>query len=318
METRYSELRAEGTGLSGILMAYGDTATLPWGRERFEVGAFEYSDVILNAHHDRAQPLARTGAGLELHDGPDALRMTATLPDTALARDTLTLVRSGVLRGLSVEFQALEERQDGGLRIIERASLSGLGIVDRPAYADSVVQARMEVRQTGKRRIEGAFFYEKLVVVDDGGALQNRLHHNTDEPVTRRKVRPGAFAKSIQDDDVEQVLLLGNSYDNQIASKKGKSLVLTDSPDSLTFSADLPDIPSVDEFLTKLDAGAISPGVRMLYRISPIDDAVDLVPDGEDFVETVNDALLTAISIANRPPRGNEGSLSVRQRRRWY
>ena len=299
-------------------MRYGDTAVLPFGKERFERGSFQFDDVILNSMHQREVPLARTGGGgLELQDSPDSLSMRAVLPDTAAARDTLTLVRSGVLRGLSVEFQALEERAEGDLRILTSVRLTGLGVVDKGAYMDSVVQARMEVRQTGKRRIEGAFFYEKLVVVDDGGALQNRLHHNTDQPVTRRKVRPGAFAKSIQDDDVEQALLLGNSLDNQIASKKGGSLVLTDSPDSLAFSADLPDIPSVAEFMAKLEAGSISPGVRPLYRISPIADAVETVPDGDNFVETINDALLTGLSISNRPPRGNEGSLSVR-RRRWY
>ena len=289
-------------------------------KERFEAGAFQYDDVILNAHHDRAQPLARTGAGLELHDGPDALRMTATLPDTALARDIRTLVRSGVLRGLSVEFQALEERAEGDLRILTSVRLTGLGVVDRGAYSESVVQARMELRQTGARRIEGKYYYGKAIVIDDGGALQTRLHHNTQNDTRKRKISPGAFARSIQDDDVEQALLLGNSYDNQIASKQGKSLVLFDSPDTLAFSADLPDLPVVDDFLTKLDAGAISPGVRLQYRIGPVADAMEVVPDadGQGFVENILDASLQAIAIVNRKTRGNEGEINLRQRRRWY
>ena len=56
----------------------------------------------------------------------------------------LELVRSGVLRGLSVEFRAIRDRFVGDLREIGRAVLDGLGLVDRPAYAGSV---GLEVRQ---------------------------------------------------------------------------------------------------------------------------------------------------------------------------
>ena len=85
LELRYFEIRQEGERrLTGTAVRYGDTAALPWGgTERIEAGAFQpIGDVILNASHDRGRPLARTGAGLELVDGRDALRMTATLPET--------------------------------------------------------------------------------------------------------------------------------------------------------------------------------------------------------------------------------------------
>ena len=280
-ETRFTELRIEGTGqLAGILMRYGDVANLPFGKERFERGSFQFDDVILNSMHQREVPLARTGGGgLELQDSPDSLSMRAVLPDTAAARDTLTLVRSGVLRGLSVEFQALEERQEQGLRIIEKANLTGLGVVDKGAYADSVVQARMEVRQTGKRRIEGAFFYEKLVVVDDGGALQNRLHHNTDQPVTRkRKVTSWSIRKVNPRRRCRASIAIGQfpRQSNRL-KKRRESLVLADLPDSLGILRRLAGHYRVVDGVYGQVRGRCSISVlecdRLQYRISPIADA---------------------------------------------
>ena len=158
LETRYTEFRAEADGrrLRGTLIKYGDVAMLPGGiAERFMPGAFgdvAGLDVILNGHHDRARPLARTGgAGLVLEDSADALTMAATLPNTRDADDTLELVRTGVLRGLSVEFKALAEHMEAGpVRVIERARLGAVGVVDKPAYPESSVEAR--ARRKGKAR----------------------------------------------------------------------------------------------------------------------------------------------------------------------
>ena len=73
LERRFVELRSEGERrLSGVAIRYGDTATTPWGKERFSPGAFApIGDVLLNAQHQRTVPLARTdGGGLTLVDGP--------------------------------------------------------------------------------------------------------------------------------------------------------------------------------------------------------------------------------------------------------
>ena len=144
VERRYVELRHEGERrLSGVAVRYGDTATLPWGRERVERGAFApVGDVILNAHHDRAAPLARTGAGLALQDTAERLAFAADLPATRAADDVLELVRAGVMRGASVEMRVTAERFESGVRVIERATLSAIGIVDTPAYSESEVEAR--------------------------------------------------------------------------------------------------------------------------------------------------------------------------------
>ena len=147
-EYRYAELRAEGERqLSGVAIKYGDVAALPFGRERFEVRAFGdlgAADVILNTMHDRRRPLARSGSGLTLTDTPQALEVRAELPNTREADDTLALVKSGVYRGLSIEFAATRERMVSGVRSIQAARLTGIGVVDRAAYPQSSVEARGE------------------------------------------------------------------------------------------------------------------------------------------------------------------------------
>ena len=154
-EKRFVELRAdaEGRRLSGVAVRYGDTARLPWGRERVERGAFApVGDVILNAHHDRAAPLARTGAGLTLEDTAERLAFAADLPATRAADDVLELVRAGVMRGASVEMRVTAERFEAGVRVIERASLSAIGIVDTAAYPASEVEARKAALAAPTRR----------------------------------------------------------------------------------------------------------------------------------------------------------------------
>lgn len=157
-EIRRSELRAAGRRLSGVVMRYGSTGITPWGQhERFSAGAFSWDDQVrLNVHHVRERALARIDRGLSLVDGDDALRMTADLPDTQEARDTLALIDNGVLSGLSVEFDAIQERQAGGVRVIDRAALRGLAVVDVPAYPASVVQeARRRAFEARRRGVGG-------------------------------------------------------------------------------------------------------------------------------------------------------------------
>ena len=139
--------RSPGT-LAGVAMPYGTVADLGGGlRERFEPGAFGPDpggrDVLANWQHSREAPLGRTGGGgLTLADGPDALRAELALPATAAGRDVAELARRRVLRGFSVEFTAAKDRFEGGVRVVMRATLSGLAIVDRPAYGEALASLR--------------------------------------------------------------------------------------------------------------------------------------------------------------------------------
>ena len=155
IQRRFVELRFDGEKtVSGTLVRYGDVAKLPWGLERFEPGAFgdlSQKDVALNVMHERGRIVARTNpqrgqAKLELIDSPEKLDLRATLADTTDGRDALQMVKDDLLRGFSVEFIEQETRSEAvngePMDVQVRADLRGAGMVDRPAYGQSVINPR--------------------------------------------------------------------------------------------------------------------------------------------------------------------------------
>ena len=166
LQTRYVELRYEGDRtVSGTLLRYGDIAKLPWNEnEKFERGAFgdlSGVDILLNLQHDRARPLVRTGgAGLELIDSAGALELRATMPNTTNGNDALELVRTGVLKGLSVEFMPVRSRLEGSsdsgyTTVHVESTLRGAGLVDNPAYPGSTLREQQERYEQRIATMEG-------------------------------------------------------------------------------------------------------------------------------------------------------------------
>lgn len=153
MDTRRAtgplEVRAQGRTLSGPAIRYGDIS--PSHRERFTAGAFALDERVrwLDLNHNRDKVLAYTGAGLELRDTPDALMVHADLPPIPAADRALAGVASGQYRGFSVEFRAIKQRSENGIRVVEAADLVGVGLVDFPSYTNS----RVEIRQRSGRTL---------------------------------------------------------------------------------------------------------------------------------------------------------------------
>ena len=142
---RATEFRTEGRRLSGQVLSYGDVS--PTHRERFLPGAFSFDSVPLNYRHNQLCAIGwHPGGGVEIRDTEAALTMAAELPPLPAADRALAEVRAGKLSGLSVEFIAEMEKRENGIRIIERARLVGVGLVDAPSYPGSVVEARRELR----------------------------------------------------------------------------------------------------------------------------------------------------------------------------
>ena len=323
-ERRCSELRVSGRTISGTVVEYGDVADMGAFRERFEVGAFgdvSQLDTTLNILHRQDRLVGRTGGGgVVFRDTPGALLMSATMPATRDGDDALELVRSGVLRGLSVEFRAIRDRFVGDLREIGRAVLDGLGLVDRPAYAGSV---GLEVRQD-----------DDLDAADaDDAELETEFQYNRQRVTASRgssrkgSVRPGAFAFVLGEEEQRQerggdreVSLVLGDYQHPLASRLAGSLVLEDTPRALIARVcRLPDTSYVRDFRAAYEARSINPGVDVLYQVPPEDvvpNAVELVPEpgNEDvLIEVVNHAVLTAIRVVNRAPRGNPGRVTLRR-----
>ena len=132
-----AEFRVAGRTLTGRVMTFGDIS--PEHSERFLPGAFGPApSAPLNLQHDRNMVVL--GAGdYELSDTDRALEIRAELPAGSAA---LALVRRGALNGYSVEFHSRTERRESGVRVIERAALAGIGLVDQPSYPNSLAEVR--------------------------------------------------------------------------------------------------------------------------------------------------------------------------------
>ena len=142
IEVRADESRQGPGRIVGQLMRYGEQAQDR--RELFEKDSLEWpSDgVILNRQHTRTAPILRFTPTI---DG-DAVTLDAAIPDTTAGRDAATEIRTGLLKGLSIEFRSLKERVSGGVRRIQKAVLTGAGLVDSPSYKSAV-----EVRSKRRR-----------------------------------------------------------------------------------------------------------------------------------------------------------------------
>lgn len=143
LERRFSALDGKKGGITGNVISYGDTAQFRGWKERFLPGSIHWPDAVyVNLQHDRGQPVANSRAGLTLHDDATALRATVDPPDTEIGRRARELVGAGLLTGFSLEFLAEDDEWQGDTRIIKRAELRGLALVDVPAYPDSSVAMR--------------------------------------------------------------------------------------------------------------------------------------------------------------------------------
>ena len=135
------ESRQSPGRLRGVIISYekqsGDR------KEIVARGAFHWRDggIVINDQHRRESAIVRATPFL---DGDD-LMIDTPLPDTQAGRDAATNVKSGVLRGLSVEMSVESEGRRGALREIRRARMVRAGLVDDPSYRE----ARVEVRGRG-------------------------------------------------------------------------------------------------------------------------------------------------------------------------
>ena len=146
VELRADETRQGPGRLVGRIVRYGERAIDR--AELFEPGALSWpaDGVILNRQHVRNLPIMRV-VPIE-RDGE--LRIDQTLPDTLAGRDAATEIRAGLMRGLSVSFQAKRQAFAGGVRRIQSAALTAVGLVDSPSY-DAPVEVRAR-RNGGRRR----------------------------------------------------------------------------------------------------------------------------------------------------------------------
>ena len=143
VEYRADESRQTPGRLVGVLLPYetraGDRPEL------FESGALHWPDggILVREMHRRDSPILRAVPTVEGNE----LRIDAPFPDTQRGRDAAVNLRDGVYGGLSVEFQAERETRRGSLRVIQRALLTGAGLVDVPSYRAATAEVRGQARR---------------------------------------------------------------------------------------------------------------------------------------------------------------------------
>ena len=268
IERRYNRaaaLSVKGRTLSGVVMPYGETAVMPFGGERFEPGAFRFDDVILNRMHIRAAALCRTGGGgLSLIDSLSSLSMRAILPDTTDARDCLALVKSGVLRGLSVEFDCISDRLESSVRVIERAQLRGIGVVDSPAFSGAIVEARAKGRRVLTASIpvgrkvdcECAGDCKQVMIGANAAAKLADVFDREFTQVIDRGI--GEIARDIAAGRAREVIAVHGSYSRPLASAGKGTLRLRDrGADGLGVEVDLPAGPAGDAVAADMESTGI-------------------------------------------------------------
>ena len=201
-------------------------------------------------------------------------------------------MRRGALNGiLNVEFHALAERREGGLRVIERAELSGLALVDRGAYPQSVAEVRAGVELRAKGRgLSGALRLRERSRDDerprDGGARARveQLAPSVGSSGSSRSYRKSlnkVIGEAIEDAAEgratviprEVQLLAGPDYSGSRSRALSESgLRLDSSPDTLRFDVDrLPNLSYARDLLGALRGDATVFAVQATLSSSPPD-----------------------------------------------
>ena len=145
IEFAEDDTRQSAGRVKGSLIRWGEVASdrpvmfskgLTWG-----------DSIVLNLQHDRTKALARFAPT----STADGLAVDVNLPDTAVSRDAITLIKAGVLTGISAEIIPESEDSVNGIRRVTKGQLVAAALVDGPSFRSSTVS--VHARQGQRRRI---------------------------------------------------------------------------------------------------------------------------------------------------------------------
>ena len=267
------EFRVAGRTLSGIAMRYGDVSSD--FRERFVSSAFGAVDrVDVNLQHDRSLVVARDAL---LTDGERELRVRAELPEDSAA---LKLVRRGALNGFSVEFRSRAESREGDVRVVEKADLVGLALVDRGAYPDSTAEVRARSGRTMRSKVP----YDKALACECI-AQSGPASGGTCVPLARfTKIAGEGMAEALELAFAEaqrDVLAVAGNFRRPLGSVSKGTLRGRSTDDGLEVEIDLPAGAVGDEIVAANEAA----GVIIRPLIDPERSQFVDGPDGREYSE---------------------------------
>ena len=146
VELRADETRQGPGRLVGRIVRYGERALDR--AELFEPGSLTWpaDGVVLNRQHVRGAPIMRV---IPIERNGELL-IDQPLIDSSAGRDAALEIKAGLMTGLSVSFQAQRQAFAGGVRRIQLAAMTAVGLVDKASY-DAPVEVRQ--RREGRRRL---------------------------------------------------------------------------------------------------------------------------------------------------------------------
>ena len=239
------EFRVAGRTLSGHALVYGDVS--PDFRERFLPGAFGTvpTTIAINLQHDPSVVVAERAV---LADSPRALHVRADLPERSAA---LALVRRGALNGFSIEFHAKDERRESGIRVVERADLTGLALVDAGAYPG----ATAEVRARSGRRLRSKIPYDAFLACE---CIAQRGPGSGGEciPMVRFTKMAGELMADVMGEAERQrdILAVAGNFRRPLGSVSKGTVRATSVDDGLEIEVDLPAGAVGDEIIAANEA----------------------------------------------------------------
>ena len=144
----------EDNSLTGYAFRFNETADGWYGKERFspELEVELDPECFLLRDHSTERLLGRVGKNMEVKTDSEGLFFKVSpLPDTALAKETKTLIKDGLLSGASVAFSVVTDRTEDKVTVFEKIKLYEISLVPRPYYKSSEIEARQN--PTLKNRI---------------------------------------------------------------------------------------------------------------------------------------------------------------------
>ena len=240
------EFRVQGRTLSGTAMRYGDVS--PDFRERFVPGAFgEVRTVDVNLQHDPALVAVR---GAVLTDSPRELQVRADLPEGSAA---LALVKRGALNGFSIEFNARAERRENGIRVVERADLTGLALVDRGAYPG----AKAEVRARSGRTLRSKVPYDAFAACECIEKMGPGSGGTCVPMVKFSKMAGELMADAFGEADRQHMMAVAGNFRRPLGSVSKGTLRGKSTDDGLEIEVDLPAGTVGDEVIAAHESAGV-------------------------------------------------------------
>ena len=274
--------------LTGDVVNYGRAAVVAGvGLERFTPGSLTPADDIgINLFHGRDSIFATTAAGsLRVHDTPTELRIEADIVERSTAWWALT---RRVARSLSLEFAPIEEHRDTtGVRVITKASLNGIGLVDASPH-----RGRVELRHIDELRAS-----KRMATLRSTIRPGQRARCECSGPDCSYAVFDPPALQDVLDqiaDEQTEVLATWASYDRPLGSTSMNRVRAEMTPTGLAIEIDIPDTPDGQ---TLLDAAETS-GIVVRPYLDPAGSTSAIEGTGEDAVRRYKSASVRSLVVS--------------------